>query len=334
MGDCVSKVYNSENKQILNKKEIENDILKEEQNVKIIEGRTILIESNENSYLCIIKYLNYIDIIKSLICLFNEKIVFFKYPSFERNFEYENIINTNYIFYCNYQKDSNKLYLGRDDFTNVYLIQNKSIKQLEEIIPLGIIDLIEISLIKIIVLDREKNIAVCFELKNKKYLKKKIIFGKKGIFYSIRKCPNADKFFLLNNLNIQIFDSKTLELISVLSIENNDICFLNKNHFITVNSHSRISFLRLIDLKTIKILDNCYKLTQMDFLQTIGNKRYFIAAESTNVSNLILMESNNNKINIVRRFKKYMPFYRSLYFDNTLFCGGDNKIHTFKFDIK
>ena len=131
------------------------------------------------------------------------------------------------IYYYNYQKNSNKLYVNykEKEYTNIFLIQNKTIKLLLEKIPLAIEDLIEISSQKIIVLYQNNNICSCFEFKNNEYEKIKTftnrgeIYKPKGLqnneifIYAIGNCPKGKKFFIANKIGIQIFDSKTLELI-------------------------------------------------------------------------------------------------------------------------
>ena len=199
MGEKICKVFGLyENDESRNNNMESKKIVKEEK-IKVFES-AILINSDKNEFsfdLSDIQYLNYIDILETLICLFEGKILFFKYPSLTQIFEYDNIINTMPIFYINYQKNSKKLYLNYEnkDDTYIYLIQNNSIKLLEEIIPLEIKDLIEISSIKIIVLDSTNSFCTCFELKNKEYQKIKTFEEDENEIYSIRKCPNTNKFF-------------------------------------------------------------------------------------------------------------------------------------------
>ena len=317
-----------------------NNNIKEEEKIQVINSRTILVNDNKdkesakyNNGIFSLKYIDYIDIIESLIYLYNEKVYFSEYPSFKRIVEYENNINIMDIYYCNYQKNSNKLYVNYNGkgFTNIYLIKNKSIKLLEEKIPLDIDDLIEISSIKIIVLDKTNNFCSCFELKNKIYQEIKK-FTKGENIYSVKRSPNGNKFFIMNTNCIQVYDSKTLELINVINIKNNDICFINNNNFIIFAT----DFLILFNLKTFKKLDEYYySHIFMGRLHKIGNKGYFIAAELINVSRVKILELHNNKINYIRELdKNTIPFCTSLYFNNTLFIGGFNKIFMFTLDIK
>ena len=309
-----------------------------------------------------LNYLNYIYILEALICLYNNRIIFFKYPSMTRISEYENIINTMPISYINYQKKSNKLYLNyeKKDFTNIFLIQNNSIKLLEEIIPLKIKDLIEISSKKIIVLNDTYEFCSCFELKNKKYQIIKT-FGEEeneeenedenedknekddedyNEIYSLRKCPNANKFFILTKNFIQVYDSLNLELINNIYIENDDICFINYNYFIVVKSYYKKGYSRLslFDLKTFKILNHTRSgLDKKNVcrLQNIGNTRYFIASEWTNVAIPIIMELDNNKIYYVKDLGDHnVNLETKLYFNNTIVIGGEDQISIFKLDIK
>ena len=348
MGGQICKVFGLYGKE---ESEIENEKIIKEEKIKVTQI-SISMNSDENGIddMFITEYLNYIDILEILIFLFNNKIIFFKYPSMTRISEYENIINTMPISYINYQKNSNKLYLNYEnkDFTNIYLIQNNSIKLLEEIIPLKIKDLIEISTIKIIVLDNTNEFCSCFELKNKKYQKIKTFEEDENgnenedynEIYSIRKCPNTNKFFILTKKFIQVFDSQNLELINNIYIENDDICFINYHYFIIVKSYYKKGYSRLslVDLKTFKILNHTcsgYDKKKICRLQNIGNTRYFIASEWTNVSIPLIMELDKNKIYYVKDLANYnVNFETSLYFNNTIVIGGEEQISIFKLDIK
>ena len=252
------------------------------------------------------------------------------------------------IYYYNYQKNSNKLYVNYKEkaYTNVFLIQNKTIKLLSEKIPLAIEDLIEISSQKIIVLHKDNNICSCFEFKNNEYKKIKTfrkncgkIYTPKGLqnneifIYSIGNFQKGKKFFIANRIGIQVFDSETLELINILFIDNNDICFLNYNYFVTIYT----SDITLFDLKTFKKLDSL-NVFWIDGgkLQVLGNTGYFIASQSTNVAKVKILEIKNNKINYVRYLTdNLIPYTSSLYFDNTIFIDGcEEYIRIFKLDFK
>ena len=335
---------NDENK---NEEANKNDILENEK-IKIIERKTLLVNKNRDCWIWYNNKIYYIDEIKSLICYSPYKIYFFSYPSFIRNVDFEELINTMDIYYYNYQKNSNKLYVNYKEkaYTNVFLIQNKTIKLLSEKIPSAIEDLIEISSQKIIVLHKDNNICSCFEFKNNEYKKIKTfrkncgkIYKPKGLqnneifIYSIGNFQKGKKFFIANRIGIQVFDSETLELINILLIDNNDICFLNNNYFITIYT----SDVTLFDLKTFKKLDSL-NVFWIDGgkLQVLGNTGYFIASQSTNVAKVKILEIKNNKINYVRYLTdNLIPYTSSLYFDNTIFIDGcEEDIRIFKLDFK
>ena len=324
-----------------------NDLLENEK-IKIIERKTLLVSRNRDCWIWGNNKINYIDEIKSLICFSPYKIYFFSYPSFIRNVDFEEFINTMDIYYYNYQKNSNKLYVNYKgkEYTNLFLIQNKTIKLLFEKIPLAIEDLIEISSQKIIVLHKGNNICSCFEFKNNEYEKIKTfrrnrgkIYNPKGLqnneifIYSIGNCPKGKKFFIANKIGIQVFDSKTLELIYILFIDNNDICFLNYNYFVTIYTRD----ITLFDFKTFKKLDSLNVFREDGGrLQTLGDTGYFIASQSTNVADVKILEIKNNKINYVRYLAdNLIPYNSSIYFDNTLCIDGcEEEIRIFKLDFK
>ena len=351
MGEVISKAFDlneKEESQVENRSNnVKNKKLKKEDKIIVLERSIIINSDKEDRYnLGDIDYLNYIDILESLIFFYKYKMIFLKYPSLTRIIEYENIVNTKPVFYFNYQINSNKLYLNYEnkDVTNIFLIQKKSIKLLEEIIPLEINDLIEISSIKIIVLDRKNSFCSCFELKNKEYQKIKIFGEDENEIYSIRKCPQGNYFFVLKKEYIQVYDSQTLELINIIYIENDDICFVNYHYFIILKSYYKLGYSRifLVDLNSFKILnrqDSGYENKDLSRLQSIGNKQYFIASRWTNVSKHIIMEvnnNNNNKIYYIKNLKEndVLPFNASLYFNDTIVIGGDNKIFIFKLHFK
>ena len=322
------------------------DILENEK-IKIIERKTLLVSKNRDCWIWGDNKINYIDEIKSLICFSPFKIYFFSYPLFIRNVDFEEFINTMDIYYYNYQKKSNKLYVNykEKEYTNIFLIKNKTIKLLYEKIPLAIEDLIEISSEKIIVLHKDNNICSCFEFKNNEYEKIKTfrncgeIYKPKGLqnneifIYTIGNCPKGKKFFIANKIGIQVFDSKTLELNLILFIDNIDICFLNYNYFITIYT----SDITLFDFKTFKKLDS-FNVFWRDGgrLQALGNTGYFIASQWTNVAYVKILEIKNNKINYVRNLAdNLIPYNSSIYFDNTLFIDGcEEYINIFKLDFK
>ena len=246
MGNFINESLDINEKDDNKNEEInKNDILENEK-IKIIERKTLLVSKIRDCWIWGDNKINYIDEIKSLICFSPFKIYFFSYPSFKRNIDFEEFINTMDIYYYNYQKKSNKLYVNykEKEYKNIFLFENKTIKLLFEKIPLAIEDLIEISSQKIIVLHKHNNICSCFEFKNNEYVKIKTfrnsgeIYKPKGLqnneifIYSIGNCPKGKKFFIANKIGIQVFDSKTLELNHILFIDNNDICFLNYNYFI------------------------------------------------------------------------------------------------------
>ena len=322
------------------------DILENEK-IKIIERKTLLVSKIRDCWIWGDNKINYIDEIKSLICFSPFKIYFFSYPLFIRNVDFEEFINTMDIYYYNYQKKSNKLYVNYKEkkYTNIFLIKNKTIKLLYEKIPLAIKDLIEISSEKIIVLHKDNNICSCFEFKNNEYEKIKTfrncgkIYKPKGLqnneifIYTIGNCPKGKKFFIANKIGIQVFDSKTLELNLILFIDNIDICFLNYNYFITIYT----SDITLFDFKTFKKLDS-FNVFWRDGgrLQALGNTGYFIASQWTNVAYVKILEIKNNKINYVRNLAdNLIPYNSSIYFDNTLFIDGcEEYINVFKLDYK
>ena len=343
MGENISKVfvlYKSKESEVKNKNNnMKNKKIIKEEKINVKEISIIFKSDQEDDFDSIdIECLNYIDILESLICLIEDKIIFLKYPSLTRNFEYENLENIKQIFYINYQKNSNKLYLYYKDknVTNIYLIQKNSIKLLEEIIPLEIKDLIEISSIKIIVLDGTSSFCTCFELKNKEYQKIKTFGEDENEIYSIRKSPQINYFFVLKKEYIQVFDTQTLELINIIYIENDDICFINHPYFIILKSYYKLGYSRLflVDLKTFKILyrqDSGYQKKDFCRLQSSENKGYFSASDWKNVSNPIIIEANINKIYYIKDLKKsdVVSFNTSLYFNNTIVISGDNKIFNF-----
>ena len=158
MGEVISKAFDlneKEESQVENRSNnVKNKKLKKEDKIIVLERSIIINSDKEDRYnLGDIDYLNYIDILESLIFFYKYKMIFLKYPSLTRIIEYENIVNTKPVFYFNYQINSNKLYLNYEnkDVTNIFLIQKKSIKLLEEIIPLEINDLIEISSKKLLI---------------------------------------------------------------------------------------------------------------------------------------------------------------------------------------
>ena len=336
-----SNIYNNEE----NIKKDDDDV-KEIDKIKIIElyqneiekknglikKKKIYIKCSKVEYSGDITYINYIDIINSLICLIEQYIIFLEYPSFTRIYEYENIINTFNIFYCNYQKNSNKIYIFsiKNEFTSIYLIQKGSIKLLEEKLPLRIKDLIEISPTKIITLDYYDNGFICFELKGKEYKKIKA-FKTKG--YSVRKSPYTDIFFIMNDKSINVFNCETLELVSVIHIRAKDICFLNNNRFITVDCYSDYSRLTLFNLKTFKVLNTFFPRTRYSCqLHTFGNKGNFIIAEESNVSRPLMFEIKNNKINYGREIEYFsLVFYSCLCLNNIIFIGGEKTILMYEF---
>ena len=296
MGNFINESLDiNEKDENKNEEANKNDILENEK-IKIIERKTLLVSKNRDCWIWGDNKINYIDEIKSLICYSPYKIYFFSYPSFIRNVDFEELINTMDIYYYNYQKNSNKLYVNYKEkaYTNVFLIQNKTIKLLSEKIPSAIEDLIEISSQKIIVLHKDNNICSCFEFKNNEYKKIKTfrkncgkIYKPKGLqnneifIYSIGNFQKGKKFFIANRIGIQVFDSETLELINILFIDNNDICFLNYNYFVTIYA----SDVTLFDFKTFKKLDSL-NVFWIDGgkLQVLGNTGYFIASQSTNVA--------------------------------------------------
>ena len=347
MGNFINESLDINEKDDNKNEEInKNDILENEK-IKIIERKTLLVSKIRDCWIWGDNKINYIDEIKSLICFSPFKIYFFSYPSFKRNIDFEEFINTMDIYYYNYQKKSNKLYVNykEKEYTNIFLFENKTIKLLFEKIPLAIEDLIEISSQKIIVLHKHNNICSCFEFKNNEYVKIKTfrnsgeIYKPKGLqnneifIYSIGNCPKGKKFFIANKIGIQVFDSKTLELNHILFIDNNDICFLNYNYFITIYT----SDITLFDFKTFKKLDS-FSVFWRDGgrLQALGNTGYFIASQWTNVAYAKILEIKNNKINYVRNLAdNLIPYNSSIYFDNTLFIDGcEEYINIFKLDFK
>ena len=181
-------------------------------------------------------------------------------------------------------------------------------------------------------------------MKNKEYQKIKIFGEDENEIYSIRKCPQGNYFFVLKKEYIQVYDSQTLELINIIYIENDDICFVNYHYFIILKSYYKLGYSRifLVDLNSFKILnrqDSGYENKDLSRLQSIGNKQYFIASRWTNVSKPIIMEvnnNNNNKIYYIKNLKEndVLPFNASLYFNDTIVIGGDNKIFIFKLHFK
>ena len=348
MGNFINESLDiNEKDENKNEETNKNDLLENEK-IKIIERKTLLVSRNRDCWIWGNNKINYIDEIKSLICFSPYKINFFSYPSFIRNVDFEEFINTMDIYYYNYQKNSNKLYVNYKgkEYTNLFLIQNKTIKLLFEKIPLAIEDLIEISSEKIIVLHKDNNICSCFEFKNNEYEKIKTfrrnrgkIYNPKGLqnneifIYSIGNCPKGKKFFIANKIGIQVFDSKTLELIYILFIDNNDICFLNYNYFVTIYTRD----ITLFDFKTFKKLDSLNVFRRDGGrLQALGDTGYFIASQSTNVADVKILEIKNNKINYVRYLAdNLIPYNSSIYFDNTLFIDGSEEyINIFKLDFK
>ena len=348
MGNFINESLDiNEKDENKNEETNKNDILENEK-ITILERKNLLVSKNRDCWLFGSNKIDYIDEIKSLICYSPRKIFFFSYPSFKRNIDFEEFINTIDIYYYNYQKNSNKLYVNykEKEYTNVFLIQNKKIKLLFEKIPLAIEDLIEISPQKIIVINEGSIICTCFEFKNNEYEKIKI-FGRNGgkiykpkglqnneiFIYSIGICPKGKKFFIANKIGIQVFDSKTLELINILFIDNIDICFLNNDYFVTIYS----SDITLFDFKTFKKLDSLNVFWRDGGrLQALGNTGYFIASQWTNVAYVKILEIKNNKINYVRDLAdNLIPYNSSIYFDNTLFIDGcEEDIHIFKLDFK
>lgn len=348
MGNFINESLDiNEKDENKNEETNKNDDLENEK-IKIIERKTLLVSKYRECWLFGNNKINYIDEIKSLICFSTFKINFISYPSFIRNVDFEEFINTMDIDYYNYQKNSNKLYVNykKKEYTNVFLIQNKTIKLLFEEIPLAIEDLIEISSQKIIVMHKDNISCSCFEFKNNEYEKIKTfkrnngkIYTPKGIqnneifIHSIGNFPKGNKFFIANKIGIQVFDSETLELINILFIDNNDICFLNNNYFVTIYN----SDITLFDLKTFKKLDSLNVFWENGGrLQALGNTGYFIASQWTNVAYVKILEIKNNKINYVRYLTdNLIPYNSSLYFDNTVFIDGcEEAIHIFKFDFK
>ena len=347
MGNFINESLDiNEKDENKNEETNKTDILENEK-IKIIERKTLLVSKIRDCWIWGDNKINYIDEIKSLICFSPFKIYFFSYPLFIRNVDFEEFINTMDIYYYNYQKKSNKLYVNykEKEYTNIFLIKNKTIKLLYEKIPLAIEDLIEISSEKIIVLHKDNNICSCFEFKNNEYEKIKTfrncgkIYKPKGLqnneifIYTIGNCPKGKKFFIANKIGIQVFDSKTLELNLILFIDNIDICFLNYNYFITIYT----SDITLFDFKTFKKLDS-FNVFWRDGgrLQALGNTGYFIASQWTNVAYVKILEIKNNKINYVRNLAdNLIPYNSSIYFDNTLFIDGcEEYINIFKLDFK
>ena len=347
MGNFINESLDiNEKDENKNEETNKTDILENEK-IKIIERKTLLVSKIRDCWIWGDNKINYIDEIKSLICFSPFKIYFFSYPLFIRNVDFEEFINTMDIYYYNYQKKSNKLYVNykEKEYTNIFLIKNKTIKLLYEKIPLAIKDLIEISSEKIIVLHKDNNICSCFEFKNNEYEKIKTfrncgkIYKPKGLqnneifIYTIGNCPKGKKFFIANKIGIQVFDSKTLELNLILFIDNIDICFLNYNYFITIYT----SDITLFDFKTFKKLDS-FNVFWRDGgrLQALGNTGYFIASQWTNVAYVKILEIKNNKINYVRNLAdNLIPYNSSIYFDNTLFIDGcEEYINIFKLDFK
>ena len=347
MGNFINESLDiNEKDENKNEETNKTDILENEK-IKIIERKTLLVSKIRDCWIWGDNKINYIDEIKSLICFSPFKIYFFSYPLFIRNVDFEEFINTMDIYYYNYQKKSKKLYVNykEKEYTNIFLIKNKTIKLLYEKIPLAIKDLIEISSEKIIVLHKDNNICSCFEFKNNEYEKIKTfrncgkIYKPKGLqnneifIYTIGNCPKGKKFFIANKIGIQVFDSKTLELNNILFIDNIDICFLNYNYFITIYT----SDITLFDFKTFKKLDS-FNVFWRDGgrLQALGNTGYFIASQWTNVAYVKILEIKNNKINYVRNLAdNLIPYNSSIYFDNTLFIDGcEEYINIFKLDFK
>ena len=347
MGNFINESLDiNEKDENKNEETNKTDILENEK-IKIIERKTLLVSKIRDCWIWGDNKINYIDEIKSLICFSPFKIYFFSYPLFIRNVDFEEFINTMDIYYYNYQKKSKKLYENykEKEYTNIFLIKNKTIKLLYEKIPLAIKDLIEISSEKIIVLHKDNNICSCFEFKNNEYEKIKTfrncgkIYKPKGLqnneifIYTIGNCPKGKKFFIANKIGIQVFDSKTLELNNILFIDNIDICFLNYNYFITIYT----SDITLFDFKTFKKLDS-FNVFWRDGgrLQALGNTGYFIASQWTNVAYVKILEIKNNKINYVRNLAdNLIPYNSSIYFDNTLFIDGcEEYINIFKLDFK
>ena len=347
MGNFINESLDiNEKDENKNEETNKTDILENEK-IKIIERKTLLVSKIRDCWIWGDNKINYIDEIKSLICFSPFKIYFFSYPLFIRNVDFEEFINTMDIYYYNYQKKSNKLYVNYKEkkYTNIFLIKNKTIKLLYEKIPLAIKDLIEISSEKIIVLHKDNNICSCFEFKNNEYEKIKTfrncgkIYKPKGLqnneifIYTIGNCPKGKKFFIANKIGIQVFDSKTLELNLILFIDNIDICFLNYNYFITIYT----SDITLFDFKTFKKLDS-FNVFWRDGgrLQALGNTGYFIASQWTNVAYVKIFEIKNSKINYVRNLAdNLIPYNSSIYFDNTLFIDGcEEYINVFKLDYK
>lgn len=347
MGNFINESLDiNEKDENKNEETNKTDILENEK-IKIIERKTLLVSKIRDCWIWGDNKINYIDEIKSLICFSPFKIYFFSYPLFIRNVDFEEFINTMDIYYYNYQKKSNKLYVNykKKEYTNIFLIKNKTIKLLYEKIPLAIEDLIEISSEKIIVLHKDNNICSCFEFKNNEYEKIKTfrncgkIYKPKGLqnneifIYTIGNCPKGKKFFIANKIGIQVFDSKTLELNHILFIDNIDICFLNYNYFITIYT----SDITLFDFKTFKKLDSFNAFWRDGGrLQALGNTGYFIASQWTNVAYVKILEIKNNKINYVRNLAdNLIPYNSSIYFDNTLFIDGcEEYINIFKLDFK
>ena len=344
MGELISNILDINEKEE-NKNEEINRMSYKEEKIKIIESKSILIDKDRFNYPQK-NLLYYIDEIKLLICFYDYKIYCFSYPSFIRNIDYEEFINTMEISYYNYQKNSNKLYVNYfgNEYANIFLIQKKSIKLLFEKIPLQIKDLIEISLQRIIVLDYN-NSCICFEFKNNEYKKIKTfgenggkIYTPKGLIvndvfiYSIKISPNRKKFFIINRIGIQVFDSKTLELINILFIDNMDACFLDNNHFVTICNTT----VNLFDLTTFKKLDTLNVFFKDGGrLQKLENTPYFIAAQWKTVASVVILELKNNKINYVRKINDFsIPYNSSINFNNTIFIdSGFEKIFIYKLDF-
>ena len=307
-------------------------------NLKFIRNITIK-DNNSGHTKC--DEIKYIDTIKTLLCLFDNKIICLKIPELTKNLEYQEILNWHETpVFLSYQENTNRLYvkynnLKKDEpgFTSVYTFKGNKIS-ISGFINFQINDVIDVSDNKLIILDQD--FCKCLTFINNEY---KIIKKLDEKFSSIQLSPKKDKFIGVTNKNLLVIDINTFQKITVINKQfNSSFCFLNNKYLVTrlINTF----FIEIYDLKTFKMLcqetKKHYLNDSMVKAYSFGKSGYFIYNRFKDFGHYetIITEFKNNKIEDLNCLNKVSLFGKFTYSDDFLFFEEDTTIKIYKIETE
>ena len=322
-----------------------NSSIKIENNIKFKFIKDNIFFSTQCDYDFTSKILEYIDKIKTLFYLYNQKIYCFKYPDLIRIPEYEEILNwyKNPIF-ISYQENTKRLFVNYNNYENclknegiitcIYIFRDNKICMSRSIIshfdPIG--NLIDISDDKLIILD--SGVCKCLKYVNNEY---KIIKIFKENFHSIHKYNEKDKFIAVTTKNIIIIDINNFQYISLFKHKFCcNICILDNKYLIGLEKTSKV--IAIYNLNNFKLLGQLNTNIRENYIRIwdCGKSGYFIYNGQNHTADTFIAEFKNNIIKNVFFFswKQIYPFSIFLYKDDFLVVGEFGKIIIYKKEIE